>query len=126
MNKTDLKQYNRGESPGLVVIGGGSCSKGHEFESRHHILDGYFSHLFVVRIVMFFVKTKINEKEAKEGPFFENNLPFLCYGKNLFCSICREWHISKGGLITSVTRFGEISALWQIFNKSLSNSSGVF
>ena len=28
------------------------CSKGREFESRHHILDGHFSHLFVVKIVM--------------------------------------------------------------------------
>ena len=28
-----------------------------------------FSHLFVVKIVMFFVKTKINEKDAGVGPF---------------------------------------------------------
>ena len=28
-----------------------------------------FSHLFVVRIVMF-EKTKINEKETEDGPFF--------------------------------------------------------
>ena len=37
----------------LVVMGGDSCSKGREFESRFHILDGHFSHLFVVKIVMF-------------------------------------------------------------------------
>ena len=36
-----------------MVMGGGSCSKGHGFESQHRILDGYFSHLFVVNIVMF-------------------------------------------------------------------------
>ena len=43
-----------GGSPGLVFMGGDSCSKGHEFESRHRILDGHdnFSHLFVVKIVM--------------------------------------------------------------------------
>ena len=29
-----------------------------------------FSHLFVVRIVTFVEKTKINEKEAGVGPFF--------------------------------------------------------
>ena len=29
------------------------CLKGRGFESQHHILDGHFSHLFVVRIVMF-------------------------------------------------------------------------
>ena len=33
-------------SPGLVIMGGDSCSKGCEFESRHYILDGHFSHLF--------------------------------------------------------------------------------
>ena len=39
----------KGGSPGLVVMGGDSCSKDHEFESQHHILDGQFSHLFVVK-----------------------------------------------------------------------------
>ena len=52
-----------------MVMGGGSCSKGREFISRDHILDGHFSDLFVVKIVMmFFEKTKINEKEAGVGP----------------------------------------------------------
>ena len=31
-----------GGSPGLVVMGGDSCSKGREFDSRHSILDGHF------------------------------------------------------------------------------------
>ena len=35
-----------------MVVRGDSCSKGHEFESRHHTLDVYFSHLFVVKNVM--------------------------------------------------------------------------
>ena len=30
-----------GRSPGLVVMGGDSCSKGRDFESRHHILGGH-------------------------------------------------------------------------------------
>ena len=35
-------------SPDLLVIGGESCSKGCEFESRQHILDGHiFTYLFV-------------------------------------------------------------------------------
>ena len=38
-----------------VVIGGDSCSKGHGFESQHRLLDGHFSHLFVVKIVIMFV-----------------------------------------------------------------------
>ena len=35
-----------------MVMGGDSCFKGHEFKSRHCILDGHFSHLFVVKIVI--------------------------------------------------------------------------
>ena len=46
------KNSKVGGSPGLMVMGGDSCSKGRGFESRHHILDGHFSHLFVVKIVM--------------------------------------------------------------------------
>ena len=42
-----------GGSPGLVVIGGDSCPEGCVFESQHCILDGHFSHKFVVEIVMF-------------------------------------------------------------------------
>ena len=38
---------------GLVFMGGDSCSNGRGFESKHHTLDGHFSHLFVVKIVMF-------------------------------------------------------------------------
>ena len=40
-------------SPGLVVMGEDSCSRGHGFESWHCVLDGHdiFSHLFVVKIV---------------------------------------------------------------------------
>ena len=41
-------------SPGLVVMGGDSCSKGRGFESQHcrYWMD-IFSHLFVVKIVVF-------------------------------------------------------------------------
>ena len=36
---------------GLMVMGGDSFSKGHEFESRHRILDGhFFTYIFVVKI----------------------------------------------------------------------------
>ena len=46
------KFYTQGSSPGLVVMGGGSCYKGPEFKSRNQILDGHFLHLFFVKIVM--------------------------------------------------------------------------
>ena len=42
-----------GESPGLVVMGGDSCSKGREFESQNRVLDGHFvTYLLVVKFVM--------------------------------------------------------------------------
>ena len=61
-----------GGSPGLVVMGGDSCSKGCEFESWHCILDGhFFTYLFVVKFVAcVFEKTKINEKEARVTSIF--------------------------------------------------------
>ena len=44
-----------GGSPGLVAMGGDSCSKGCEFKSRHRILDGhFFKYLFAVKFVMCF------------------------------------------------------------------------
>ena len=53
-------------SPGLVVMGDDSCSRGRGFKFRHHILDGHdiFSHQFVVKIVVCLKRPKINEKEA--------------------------------------------------------------
>ena len=38
-----------------MVLGGESCSEGCGFGSRHCKLDGHFSHIFVVKIVMMFV-----------------------------------------------------------------------
>ena len=75
------KILRRGGSPGLVVIGRDSCSKGRVFKSWYRILDGNFSHIFVVKVVMFAWKgRKINEKEAGIGPFkkkFESKFTLL-------------------------------------------------
>ena len=43
------------QAPGLVVMGGGSGSKCCGFKFQHCILDGHFSHIFAVKIVMMFV-----------------------------------------------------------------------
>ena len=43
-----------------MVMGGDSCPEGRGCESQHHILDGHFSHVFVVKIVCF-EKMKINK-----------------------------------------------------------------
>ena len=37
-----------------MVIGGDSCPEGRGFEFQHCILDAHFSHILVVKIVMFF------------------------------------------------------------------------
>ena len=51
-------------------MGGDSCSEGREFESWHHILDGHFLTIFVVKICNICLKRpKVNEKEAGVGPF---------------------------------------------------------
>ena len=48
-------------------MGGDSYLNDREFESQHRILDGHFSHLFVVKIAV--TKDEKNEKEAVFGPF---------------------------------------------------------
>ena len=53
-------KFKLGGIPGLLVMGGDSCTEGRGFKSLHHILDGHFSHIFVVKIVILFEKTKIN------------------------------------------------------------------
>ena len=53
-------------SPGLVVTGGDSWSEGHGLVSRHRILKGDFSRLFVVK--MFVWKKRI---DAGDGPFLK-------------------------------------------------------
>ena len=47
-----LRKPFKGGSPGPAVTGGDSCSEGCWVESQNRILDGNFSHLFVVKIVM--------------------------------------------------------------------------
>ena len=54
-----------GGSPGLVVLGDDSCSKGRGFESRHHILDGHvFTFICCKNCIVCLKRPKINEKEA--------------------------------------------------------------
>ena len=56
-----------------MVMGGDSRSKGCGFKSRHRILDGHFSHIFVVKICNVCLKRpKKNEKEAGVGPFLKH------------------------------------------------------
>ena len=55
-----------------MVMGRDSRSKGHGFESRHHILDGhFFTYVCCKNCFVCLKSTKINEKEARVGPFFK-------------------------------------------------------
>ena len=73
-----------GGSPGLVVMGGDSCYESRGFESQHCILDGHFSHLFVVKIVMFVWK---DENQMKKRPglaiFLKKNYEKIFLKKHL-------------------------------------------
>ena len=64
--------YFLGWSPSLVVMGGDSLSKGREFESRHRILNGHFSHLLVRKIVMRVWKDENKWKRGRGWPFKKN------------------------------------------------------
>ena len=60
-----------GRSPGLVVMGGDSCCKGHEFESWQHILDGhFFTYVFLVTFVMCVWKDENKWKRGWGWPIF--------------------------------------------------------
>ena len=61
-----INKHFSNESPGLVVIGGDSCSRGLEFESHHQ--DGYFLHLSVVKIVLLFEKIKYQTNIGRKWP----------------------------------------------------------
>ena len=60
-----------GGSPGLVVMGDDSCSRGRGFESRHHILDGYdiFHIDLLLKLYCLFEKTVNKPKGIGVGPF---------------------------------------------------------
>ena len=45
-----------------MVMGGDSRSKGHGLESQHCILDGHFSHLFVVKLLCLFERKYIKKR----------------------------------------------------------------
>ena len=66
-----LKQcYALGWSPGLVVMGDDSCSKGCGFESRRHLLDGHLyivSHYLLQKLKCLFENTENKRKEARVG-----------------------------------------------------------
>ena len=65
-----LIYVSKGGSLGLVVMGGDSCSEGSRFKSQCRIGWTFFTLISCKNyIVVCLKKTKINEKEAGDGPF---------------------------------------------------------
>ena len=63
-----------GKSPGLVVIGGDTCSEGREFESQDHLLHGhFFTLIFCKNCIVCLKRPKINKKVARVGAFLSYN-----------------------------------------------------
>ena len=60
-----------------MVKGGDSKSEGCEFESWRRILDGHFSHVFVVRIVMFVCKRRNKRNRGRGWPIFLKKKKYL-------------------------------------------------
>ena len=59
VDKRTDKQILPGRSPGLVVMGEDSCSKGREFEPWHRILDRQFFTFYLwLKLYCVFEKTK--------------------------------------------------------------------
>ena len=73
-------------SCGLVVMGGGSCSRDCGFKSQNHVLDGKFSYLFVVICSK---KTNNQQKDTENGPFknLRKGLELTTSQDHLFTSI---------------------------------------
>ena len=50
---------------------GDSCSKGHGFVSQYRILNGHYSHLFVVQMVIFVWKDENKQKRGRGWHIFK-------------------------------------------------------
>ena len=77
-----------GGSPGLVVMGGDSCSKGCGYESRRLILDGHdiFTLICCQNCIVCLKRLKINEKRGWSWPiFYKKYWPNCIVLRNIFC-----------------------------------------
>ena len=87
--QTCLKMVKLGGNAGLVVIVGDSYCKGHEFQSWHHILDGHFSHLFVVKFVICVWNDTNKLKRGRGWPIFLKKWKFF------FTHVCSKSFLKK-------------------------------
>ena len=73
----------KGGSPGLVVMGRDSRSKGSGFESQYRILDGhFFTYICCKNCNICLKRTKINEKEAGVGTYLKKTFSLGKIGRD--------------------------------------------
>ena len=65
---------NLGLSPGLVVMGGDSCSKGHGFKSLNHILYWHFHISLLQKLCIVCLKDKNKWKRDGGWPVLNNDI----------------------------------------------------
>ena len=106
--------YPMGGSPGLVVMGGDSCSKSREFKSWHRILDGRFFHLFVVKIIMCVWKDENKWKRGRGWPIKKHFTP--SYTGLRVRTIARRGYFLKGLLETNflAKKIKYLTTFWAI------------
>ena len=84
-----LAKRPRSGSPGLVVMGGDSCSKGCGFKSQRHILrilDGHYSYLFIINCNVCLKRWK-EAGSAHLKIIIENNVVFHLKVKFVWISV---------------------------------------
>ena len=99
-----LKKDNntKGGSPGLVVMGGDSCTEGHGFDSQHCVLDGHFSQMFGCKNCNVDLKNmKLNKIEACDGQFLNKKTQ-----KSLFIFWCTLQQLPNVGLTRALSYKG--------------------
>ena len=81
-----------------MVMGRDSRSEGCGFESWHHILDGFFSHILVVKLYCLFEKTENKRKRGMGWPIFK--IIALAKTHNSFNLIIHQLHV-QGFIVPS-------------------------
>ena len=101
-----------------MVMGQDSCLKGCGFESRHCILDGHFFTLICCKNCSdCLIRPKINEKEARVGPFLKKEKRKLGakYQTPIKTQIQRKYKLSLNTFYSIDSRHGSLFFSFSLF-----------
>ena len=114
-----LKKALKGGSPGRVVMGRDSRSKGCGFESRPCILDGHFcTYISCLNCIGCLKRPKINQNEAGVAQFFKKPLVLfeITNLPNAYCCPISCVQLVKIFLVSVfVTKWAKPFSFWFIF-----------